>query len=84
MKWCLPFGWGLNFLDPLLTNDGRPYGPYRYKQIQKECYLISKNSSTSYDDVLRMTPIEREYWLEFIQDEFKKTQEMIDKSKNKQ
>ena len=83
MKWCLPFASHQNFLDPLTTSDGKPYGPIRYQQIVKESYIISKNSNTSYNDVLKMTPTEREAILSYISEEFKKTQDMIDKSKNK-
>jgi hypothetical protein len=66
-----------------LTNDGKPYGPYRYKQIVKECYLISKNSNTSYTDVLKITPLERNYILEFIIEGEKRNQEVIEKAKQK-
>lgn len=72
-----------NFLDPQLTDDGKPYGPYRYKQIVKECYLISKNSNTSYTDVLKITPLERNYILEFIIEGEKRNQEVIEKAKQK-
>lgn len=72
-----------NFLDPQLTSDGKPFGPYRYKQIVKESYLISKNVNTSYSDIMKITPQERNYILEFISEEFKKTQEMTEKMKSK-
>ena len=58
-----------------------PYGPYRYQQIVKECYVISKNSNTSYQDVLKMTPTERDYILSYISEEFSKTQEMMEQNK---
>jgi len=70
----------VNFLDPKLTSDGKPYGPYRYKEIVKECYLISKNCNTSYTDLMKITPIEKNYLLEFISDEFKRTEELIKKT----
>lgn len=66
-----------------MTDDGKPYGPYRYKQIVKECYLISKNSNTSYTDVLKITPLERNYILEFIIEGEKRNQEVIEKAKQK-
>lgn len=72
-----------NFLDPQLTSDGKPFGPYRYKQIVKECYLISKNSNTSYTDVMKITPQERNYILEFIEGEARRNQELMEKSKHK-
>lgn len=68
-------------MDPQLTSDKKPYGPFRYKQIVKECYIITKNTNTPYSDVLEMTPAEREYFIEFLSEDFKKQQEQIDKAK---
>ena len=73
------FATHLNFLDPQKTKDGKPYGPFRYKQIVKECYYITKNTNTSYSDILKMSPAEREFMLEFIADEMKRAQEQMDK-----
>ena len=70
-------------MDPQLTSDGQPYGPWRYKQIVKECYLISKNCNTSYADILYMNPTERGYLLEFISDEYKRTEELVKEQKQK-
>jgi len=72
-----------SFLDPQLTNDGKPFGPYRYKQIVKESYLISKNTNTSYVDVMKITPQERNYILEFLAEEYKRTQELTEQAKIK-
>lgn len=66
-----------------MTKDGKPYGPWRYKQIVKECYLISKNCNTSYTDIMNITPLERDYLLNFVADEFKRSQEIINKNKSK-
>ena len=46
------FASGPNFLDPQLSNDGKPYGPKHYKEIVKECWFISDQLNTSYTDVL--------------------------------
>lgn len=72
-----------SFLDPQLTSDGKPFGPYRYKQIVKESYLISKNTNTSYVDVMKITPQERNYILEFLAEEYKRTQELTEQAKIK-
>jgi hypothetical protein len=72
---------GQSFLDPLKTDDGKPYGPTRYKEIVKECYVISKNINTSYDDVLNMTPTERLDILQFIADDIKRSNEAIEQMK---
>lgn len=71
----------MNFLDPQLTNDGKPYGPFRYKEIVKERWFISKNINTSYNDLGKITPRERDYLLEFIVDEQKRTEEYIKKQR---
>ncbi len=83
MRWCPRFASHLNFLDPLTTSDGKPYGPIRYEQIIRECYIISKNSNTSYNEVLQITPRERESIIKYISDEFKRTQEMIEQQRKK-
>lgn len=70
-----------NFLDPILTKDGRPYGPVRYKEIVKECYVISKSINTSYLDLMQVTPLERKYMLEFLVEESNRTKEMLEQAK---
>lgn len=62
-----------------MTSDGKPYGPERYKTIVKERYYITKNINTSYKDIGDITPTEREYLLQFIEDDLKRTKETIDK-----
>jgi hypothetical protein len=62
-----------------LTSDGKPYGPYRYKQLVKERYFISKHSSTSYADTGNITPTERMYMLDFIATEIKRQNDEIKK-----
>lgn len=60
-----------SFLDPQLTSDGKPYGPYRFKEIVRERYLISREINTSYNDIGQLTPAERGYLIEFIADDIK-------------
>ena len=59
----LRFATQVNFLDPKWTKDDDgnkiPYSKVRLKELIKQCYMISKNCNTSYNDVLEMTPIER-------------------------
>lgn len=74
----------MNFLDPALTSDGKPYGPQRFKDITKERYLISKYCNTSYKDLDNVTPTEREYLLEFIYDELQKEKEAYEQAKRNQ
>lgn len=77
----LRFARTVNFLTPKLTNDGKPYGPIRFKQLVQECYLISKNINTSYNDVVQMTPTERQYILSFLAEEAHKVQQQLDENK---
>lgn len=67
-----------NFLDPQQTSDGQPYGPVRYKEIVNECFLISKFCNTSYSDVKNLSPKEREYLLEFINEDLQKQKEALE------
>lgn len=66
-------------MDPLLTFDGRPYGPVRYEQLVQERYLISKHIHTSYLDLGKITPIERKYLLEFIKQDLQRESDIRDK-----
>ena len=83
MKLILPFVTLLNFLDPQYNEDGEPYGPYRFKEIVRECYSIAKNCNTSYTDLLKITPRERNYLIEFIVDDARKAKEFIEENKKR-
>lgn len=74
------FAQTVSFLDPTLTSDGRPYAPYRFKEITRERYLISKHCNTSYADLDKVTPTERAYLLEFIYEELQKEQEAYEEA----
>lgn len=66
-----------------MTSDGQPYGPVRFKEIVKECFIISKNCATSYTDLMNITPIEKNYMLEFIAEELKNTEAAIQKNRER-
>lgn len=70
-------------MDPATTDDGKPYGPFRYKEIVKERYIISKYCNTSYTDLANVTPTERNYLLEFATEECDKAKEIAEEMKNK-
>jgi hypothetical protein len=72
-----------NFLDPQKTDKNEPYGPYRYKEIIRECYLISKNINTSYNEILDITPTERSYLLQFIADDIKRYNDVKEQAQTK-
>ena len=63
-----------------MTEDGRPYGPLRYKEIARERYLISKHTNTSYEDTSSITPLERNYILEFLVDDMQRQKDMYEKA----
>lgn len=67
-------------MDPQLTENGKPYGPYRYKEIARERYLISKHTNTSYEDTSSITPLERGYILEFLVEDMQRQKDMYDKA----
>ena len=64
-----------------MTDDGKPYGPARYKEIAQERYLISKHTNTSYDDTSNITPLERSYLLQFLLDDMQRQKDIYDKAK---
>ena len=68
-------------MDPQFTKDGKPYGPIRYKEIVKERYLISKSMNTSYNEVGQITPTERQYLIEFLADDAKRSNDLIEQKK---
>ena len=63
-----------------MTTDGKPYGPVRYKSLCREMYLISKNTNMSTDDIKKLTPLERAYYLEFIEADAERVREQIEKA----
>lgn len=71
----------MNSLDPKTTSDGKPYGPFRYKEIVKECYWIAKNCNTPYTELLKITPTERNYLIECIKEELDHTKEAIENNR---
>jgi len=73
----------MSFFDPTLTPDGKPYGLIRYKQIVKERYLITKHCNTSYVDLGKITPLERDYLLQFITEDKRKEHEAIENRRMK-
>ena len=66
-------------MDPQTNPDGTAYAPVRYEEIVRECYVISKHINTSYTDVLKITPAERNMMLNFLLEEAKRREEMIAK-----
>ena len=70
----------MNFLDPQ-TKNGKPFGLVRYREIAKECYLISKHIHTSYTDLMKITPSERQFLMEFMIEEAKQEREAYERAK---
>ena len=75
------FASGPSFLDPLMSKEGKPYGPKRYKEIVKECWYISDQLNTSYTDVLDMSFQERIYLIECINEKHAATQRAVEQMK---
>lgn len=72
----------MNFLDPLKTKEGLPYGPERFRKIVQERYLISKHTNTSYLDTGKITPTEKDIILDLIADDLKKSKEAVEAAKS--
>ena len=66
-----------------MTSDGKPYGVARFKQIVEECYIISKRINTSYNDLMKITPLERTYLIQFIKRDLERENELREKLMNK-
>ena len=62
-------------------SNGKPYGPYRYKQLIKECYIIAKNTNTPYTALMDITPTEKNELLNLIIEDNQKSQEAMEKLK---
>ena len=77
----LPFALQTNFLDPLTTSDGKPYGPIRYKQLVEERYFITKHSNITYSDTGKMNPTERGFIISWIKEEIARKRELLEKNK---
>jgi len=73
----------VNFLDPVLTSNGKPYGPHRYKEIVEECYAITKRINTSYNELKEITPLERIYLLQFIRRDLERENEIREEQQAK-
>ena len=64
--WLPTFDIHKNFFDPEFDADGNPYGIRRYRELVEECLFISKKTSTSYSEVLMMTPTEKNIIINFL------------------
>lgn len=73
----------MNFFDPKWTSDGKPFGPYKYKELVKQLYIITKACNTSYTDLLNITPTERDIILEMLMQEREETNKAVADMKSK-
>ena len=76
-----PFDLQESFSVQGLTINGNDYSVERFKQIVQERYIISKRSNTSYTDVGKISPVERQYLLDIIIDEINREKERIEQQK---
>ena len=74
-----PFASQVNFLDPSLTADGKPYGPEKFKKIVEERYVISKWLHTSYLDVGKITPTEKDILIKLINEDRERREKNLNK-----
>ena len=78
-----PFDLLQNFLRLPTKEDGTPYAPEIYKELVRECYIISKNTNTSYTDLMKLTPTEKHFILSFIKEEFEQAQKLREEQRAK-
>ena len=74
----LPFESTMNFFDPHLTSDGRLYGPFRFKELIKERYLISNYTNISYTETGLLSPVEREYISNLVLEDLSKKYQQLE------
>lgn len=65
------------------TEEGQeiPYGVWRFEELVKECWYISDNIHTSYNEILDITPREKSLLIKFINNKFKAEKEALDRAK---
>lgn len=68
-----------SFWNPLQCSDGSPYAPKKVKEIIQECWYITDQLHTSYDEALHISYIERQYLLAFIRDKQDATQKELER-----
>lgn len=64
-----------------MTSNGELYAPKRFKEIVKECWYISDNIHTSYNEVLDLSVTERTYLIQFIQEKIANTNKALEATK---
>lgn len=81
--WLQRFASNQNFMNPHLTDEGKPYGPWKYNEIIKECFYISKHLHTSYNECLDVSPTERIALLKNIAEDIERRNEEFEKINRK-
>lgn len=66
-----------------MTSDGEIYATKRFDQIVKERYEISKRINTSYEDTGKITVKERALILQFIEEDIKHDNKVIEQAQQK-
>ena len=63
-----------------MIDEGGAYATRRYREIVHERYLISKHINTSYEDTRLITPLERDFILQFITEDLERKQQIYEKA----
>lgn len=66
-----------------MTSDGEIYATKRFDQIVRERYEISKRINTSYEDTGKITVKERALILQFIEEDIKHDNKVIEQAQQK-
>lgn len=66
------------FLDAYIPDEDKPV---LYDRFIDECYIICKNMNMSYNDILQISPTERQKLKKCLIDEAKRQKELLDKKK---
>lgn len=70
-------------MDPKTDQDGKPWAVTMFNKIIQERYFISKNTSTPYTEVGKMTPTERNRVIDLILEEIEINRKQLEKAARK-
>ena len=72
-----------NFLDQRYSSDGTLYAPQHFKEVVQEAWFICDTLHIGYEEVMRMSVVERHYLIEFIKAKNDAINKKIEEQKQK-
>lgn len=66
-----------------MTSDGKSVGQEQYENIVKQRYAIARTLNCSYESVGNMSPVEKNFIIKYINDEYEERKKQLDEQKKK-